>query len=81
MATAAFRQTTTVAHSPSDCLHDVIDEVWVVALAFGVGRLIRVLSAVLYILCRVQGSIGASSGAVLSAAWSLAVGGLCLAVS
>ena len=55
MATAAFRQTTTVAHSPSDCLHDVIDEVWVVALAVDMGRFFHVLSTVLYILCRADG--------------------------
>ena len=52
MATAAFRQTTTVAHSPSDCLHDVIDEVWVVALAVDLGRFFHVLSTVLCVLCR-----------------------------
>ena len=52
MAAAAFRQTTTVAHSPSDCLYDVIAEVWVVALAVNVGRFFRVLSTVLYIFCR-----------------------------
>ena len=52
MATAAFRQTTTVAHSPSDCLHDVIDEVWVVALAVDVRCFFHVLSTVLYVWCR-----------------------------
>ena len=52
MAAAAARQTTTVAHSPSGFLYDIIDKVWVVALAVNVGRFFRVLSAVLYAFCR-----------------------------
>ena len=71
MATAAFRQTTTVAHSPSDYLYDVIDEIWVVALAVDMGRFFGVLSTVLYILCR------APSGHPVVHCflpWSLAVG-------
>ena len=52
MATAAARQTTTVAHSSPGYLSDIIDQVRVVALAVNVGRFFCGLSAVLHVFCR-----------------------------
>ena len=66
MAAAAARQTNTVALSPPGFLYDIIDKVWVVALAVNVGRFFCGLSAVLYMyLCFLQVSVGASNSTCL----------------
>ena len=51
-AAAAFRQTTTVAHSPSVISSDVVHEVWVVTLSFNLWRLFCGLNVFLYVFCR-----------------------------